>query len=213
MPSDLIRGWVAGCVELRGVRVGVCFIAGRRGFGRTGAARQRKILALIERADAALVEAGFIDLQVGAVQRIRRQFLDRELHRGGRGVEAAIREARPLLLADRGGEQFGGSVVAEGSHGQGPLIFLVRTRSKSRTDRTGRPKRRRAGTRHFRTALNISSFERNATPDGPDDESGHAGAKPGINPDISISCVPQSLPSSSRMISTIRMTPPRPMPE
>jgi len=65
-----------------------------------------------------LVEASFIDLQIGAVQRIRRQFLDRELHRGGRGVETAIREARPLLLADRGREKFGGSVVAEGSHGQ-----------------------------------------------------------------------------------------------
>jgi len=32
-------------------------------------------------------------------------------------------------------------------------------------------KRRRAGTRHFRTDLNISSFDRNATPDGADDES------------------------------------------
>src|SRR5712671_1165785 len=60
---------------------------------------------------------------------------------------------------------------------------------------------------------NISSFDRNATPDGPDDEFGHAGARPEIRPVISIACKNQSLPSSSRMISTIRMTPPRPIPE
>src|SRR5580698_4025071 len=89
-------------VELRSVGVGI--VAGRRRLRRTGAARQRKILALIQRADAALIEAGLIDLQIGAVQRIRRQFLDRKLNRGRRGVEAAIREACPLLLADRGGE-------------------------------------------------------------------------------------------------------------
>src|SRR6266403_2845595 len=103
-------------VRLSGVRVGV--VAGRRGLGCPGAARQRKILALIQRADAALVEAGFIDLQIGTVQRIRRQLLDRELHCGGRGVEAAIGKTRPLFLADCGWKQFGGSVVAKGSHGQ-----------------------------------------------------------------------------------------------
>ena len=96
------------------------FIAGSAParLGRARAARQRKILALIQRADAALVEAGFLDLQIGAIQQIRRQFLDREMHRFGRGVETAIRKTRPLLLADRGGEQFGGGVVAEGGHGQ-----------------------------------------------------------------------------------------------
>jgi hypothetical protein len=88
-----------------------------------------------------LIEAGFVDLQIGAVQRIRRQFLDREANRFGRGAKSPIRETRPLLLADRGGKQFGSCVEAEGSHGQGPLIFLVRTRVRfSRTDRTGPPK-------------------------------------------------------------------------
>ena len=103
--------------------VGVRFIAGRRGFRRARAARQRKILAFVQRADAALVEAGFVDLQIGAIQRIRRQFLDREANRFGRGAKSPIGKAGPLLLADRGREQFGGSVEAEGSHGQGPLIF------------------------------------------------------------------------------------------
>src|SRR5258707_11376921 len=116
---------------------------------------------------------------MGSIQRFRRQFLDREATRFGRGAKSPIRKAGPLLLADRGREEFGGSVVAEGSHGQGPLIFLVRTRPRSRTDRTGKPKRRRAGTRHFRTALNISSFDRNATPDRPDDESRRAAGMPG----------------------------------
>src|SRR6478736_6674683 len=109
-------------------RVGVGLVAGGRGFRRAWAARQWKILALIQRADAALIEAGFVYLQIGAIQRIRRQFLDREADRFGRGAKSPIRKARPLLLADRGGKQFGGSVEAEGSHGQGPLIFLLRTR-------------------------------------------------------------------------------------
>src|ERR1700730_2595512 len=141
MPSDLIREWVARCVKLRGVGVGV--VAGRRGLGRAGAARQRKVLALIERADAALVEARYVHLQIGAVQRIRRQFLDREANRFGRGAKSPIRETRPLLLADRGRKQLGSSVEAEGSHGQGPLIFLVRTRfvnrnrTHTRTDTEG----------------------------------------------------------------------------
>lgn len=39
------------------------------------------------RADAALVEACFLDLQIGAVQRIRRQLLDREANGFGRGAE------------------------------------------------------------------------------------------------------------------------------
>ena len=34
------------------------------------------------------------------------------------GVEAAIGKTRPLFLADCGWKQFGGSVVAKGSHGQ-----------------------------------------------------------------------------------------------
>src|SRR3984957_21166084 len=117
-------------------RVGVRVFAGGRRLRRTRSARQREILALIQRADAALIEAGFIDLQIGAVQRIRRQFLDREAHRFGRGAKSPIGETRPLFLADRGGKQFGSSVEAEGSHGRGPLFFLVRTRT-SRTGRTG----------------------------------------------------------------------------
>src|ERR1700676_3038371 len=211
MPSDLIRGWVARCVKLRGVGVGV--VAGRRGLGRAGAARQRKVLALIERADAALIEARFIDLQIGAVQRIRRQSLDREANRFGRGAKSPIRETRPLLLADRGRKQLGSSVEAEGSHGQGPLIFLVRTRFVIANGSHGRNQPGGAGTRHFRTAPNISSFDRNATPDRPDNESVRFGPCLGINPVISIPCAAHSLPSSTRMISTIRITPPRPIPE
>src|ERR1700732_1016179 len=139
-------------------RLGVGLVTGGGRLGLAGAARQRKVLAFIERADAALVEAGLVDLQIGAVQRIRRQLLDREANRFGRGAKTPIRETRPLLLADRGGKQFGSSVEAEGSHGQGPLFFLVRTRAKSGRDRTGANQAWRAGTRHFRTALNISSF-------------------------------------------------------
>src|ERR1017187_7513013 len=130
-------------------RVGVGLVAGGRGLRRTGAALQRKFLALIQVADAALVETRLVDLQIGAVQRIRRQFLDREANRFGRGSKSPIRETRPLLLADRGGKQFGGSVVAKGSHGQGPLIFLVRTRSTIANGSYGlRLLGRRAGTRH-----------------------------------------------------------------
>ena len=103
-------------MKLRRVRVGV--IADGRGLGGTRAALQRKVLAFVQRADAALVEAGLVDLQVSAVQRIRRQFLNRKANRFGRGAKSPIGEARPLLLADRGRKQFGGSVVTEGSHGQ-----------------------------------------------------------------------------------------------
>src|SRR5215207_10242125 len=83
-----------------------------------GTARQREGFAFVERADAALVEAGFLDLQIGAVQRVRRQLLDREANRFGRGAKTPIGKPGPLLLADRGGKQFGGSVVAEGTHGR-----------------------------------------------------------------------------------------------
>src|SRR4051794_19667049 len=110
-------------------RVGVGLVSGGRGLRCTRATRQRKILALIEVSDAALVKAGFIDLQVSAVQRVRRQLLDREANRFGRGAKSPISETRPLFLPDRGGKQFGSGVEAEGSHGQGPLIFLVGTRS------------------------------------------------------------------------------------
>src|SRR4029078_569726 len=79
--------------------------------------RQREGFALIERADAALVETGFLDLQIGAVQRVRRQFLDREANRLGRGAKAPICKACPLLLADGGRKQFGGGIVTEGTHG------------------------------------------------------------------------------------------------
>src|SRR5580693_10731288 len=98
-----------GKTDLRGVGL----VAGGRGLRRARTARQRKILALIQRADAALIEAGFIDLQIGAVQRIRRQFLDREAHRFGRGAKSPIREASPFLLADGGRAKFGGGVEVE----------------------------------------------------------------------------------------------------
>src|SRR5258708_6148449 len=68
-PSPYGRGGALPFFDTELSGVGVRIIAGRRWLGRTRAARQRKILALIQRANAALVEAGFIDLQVGAVQR------------------------------------------------------------------------------------------------------------------------------------------------
>ena len=113
----MVRGQIAWKAKILS-----CVCAGLGG-DRARTARQRERLALIERADAALVKAGFLDLQIGAVQRIRRQFLDREANRLGRAAKSPIGKAGPLLLADRGREQFGGSVEAEGSHGQGPLIF------------------------------------------------------------------------------------------
>src|SRR5207237_242036 len=76
--------------------------------GRARPARQREGFAFIERADAALVEAGFLDLQVGTVQRVRRQLLDREANRFRRGAKTPIGKPGPLLLADRGRKQFGG---------------------------------------------------------------------------------------------------------
>src|ERR1700753_1354604 len=64
-------------------RVGVVVFRGNR--LRTRATLERKRLALIEGTDAALVEAGLVDLEVSAIQRIRRQFLDREANCFGRG--------------------------------------------------------------------------------------------------------------------------------
>src|SRR5689334_3587906 len=94
-------------------RVGLVF----RG-GRARTALQRESFAFIQRADSALVEAGFFDLKVGAVQRVRRQLLDREANRFRRGAETPIGKPGALLLADRGGKEFGGGVVAEGTHGR-----------------------------------------------------------------------------------------------
>src|SRR5581483_7029961 len=103
-------------------------VAGRRGFHLARATRQRERLALIEGANAALVETCFLDLQIGAVQRVRRQLLDREANRLGRGAETPIGEPGTLLLANRGGEEFGGGVEVERTqrtHGRGPLSFLA----------------------------------------------------------------------------------------
>src|SRR5690242_16382642 len=107
-------GALSGKGEASSGRVGLVVGAG----GRARTARQREGFAFIERADAALVEAGFLDLQVGAIQRVRRQLLDREANCFGRGTKTPIGKASPLLLADRGGKQFGGGVVAEGTHGR-----------------------------------------------------------------------------------------------
>ena len=70
-----------------------------------------------------------------------------------------------------------------------------------------------AGTRHFRTAPNISSFDRNATPERDDDESAHPGTGSRINLFISMAYENYSLPSKSRTSSTTKITPPSPMPE
>ena len=100
---------------LRGVGVGIA--GGRLGRRLGRAARQRKFRAIVQGANAVLVEAGFFNLQVRAVQRIRRQFLDRKTHRFSGGVETALRKTRTFLLADRGGEQFGAGLIAECGHG------------------------------------------------------------------------------------------------
>src|SRR6185437_15295390 len=73
------------------------------GSGRLGRARtagQGEFLAFIERANAHLVEAGLVDLKVSAVQRIRRQFLDRKTNSFSRSAKSPVGEARPLFLAD-----------------------------------------------------------------------------------------------------------------
>src|SRR6185437_6243078 len=100
-PRTSVRGRFTRSIQ-RALR-GVLVARGNR-LGLARAARQREGLTLIERADAALVEAGFLDLQIGAVQRIRRQLLDREANCFGRGAKTPIGKASPLLLADRGGK-------------------------------------------------------------------------------------------------------------
>src|SRR5688500_16727497 len=77
---------------------------------------EREVRAVVERADASLVEALFVNLEIGAVQRIRRQLFDREADGLGRVVEAAIGEAGTLLVADRGGEQLSAAIVIECGH-------------------------------------------------------------------------------------------------
>src|SRR6516164_1236975 len=124
-PGPHVRGRANGTDKGLG---GVLIAGGRRRRGRTRTARQREGLALIERADAALVEASFLDLQIGTIERIGRQLLDRETHGLSRCTETPIGKTRPLLLADRGGEKFGGGVEVErthGAHGRGPLVFLA----------------------------------------------------------------------------------------
>ena len=59
---------------------------------------QAETLRSHKAADAALVEAGFLDLQIGAVQRIRRQFFHGKAHGFRRGAEATIGKTGPLLL-------------------------------------------------------------------------------------------------------------------
>src|SRR4051794_2739718 len=109
-------GYLADIAEdLRRVLVRVRLLVGRR-VGHGKSARQREGFALVKRPDAALVEARLFDLQIGAVQRVRRQLLHRKANRFCRGAKSPIGKARPLLLADRGGEKFGGGVEAERTH-------------------------------------------------------------------------------------------------
>jgi len=90
-----------------------------RGFclGFNGAAGERKILAVVKRANSVLIEARLVNLEICTVQRIRRQFFDREANRIGCGVKSAIRESRTLLLTNGGRKQFCCFVVAECGHG------------------------------------------------------------------------------------------------
>src|SRR5690349_2368473 len=107
--------------------LGSVLLGGRRGLGLARTARPREGLALIESADAVLVEAGCLDLEIGAIQRIRRRLLERKTNGFRSGAKAAIRKASPLLLADGGGKQFGGGVEVERTqrtHGRGPLDLL-----------------------------------------------------------------------------------------
>jgi hypothetical protein len=50
----------------------------------------------------------------------------------------------------------------------------------------GPAKQRRAGTRHFSTVFNIGSFDKNATPDRPDDEFTPDSGPFGLSQDISM---------------------------
>jgi hypothetical protein len=118
-----------------GSALGCVGVVGRR-LNHRRTALERKVLALIQRANAALVEARFIDLQIGAVQRIRRQLFDGELHRSGSRIETAIGETGTLLLADCSGEQFCGGVVAESCHGRGPHQIRNETTLHSHCSRT-----------------------------------------------------------------------------
>src|SRR6185369_14558816 len=142
---------------------GSVLFGSRRRLGLARTARQREGLAVIERADAVLVEARFLNLQIGAIQRIRGQLFDRETDSFRRGAETAIREASPLLLADGSGKQFGGSVEVERTHrthGRGPLVFF---RLSSEGDLGGGIPQPTAPYPSF-PAPNIGFFHRNATP-------------------------------------------------
>ncbi|HXQ08970.1 MAG TPA: hypothetical protein VN831_29965, partial [Bradyrhizobium sp.] len=68
-----------------------------------------------------------------------------------------------------------------------PLIFLVRTRFEIANESQRQTQLERAGTRHFRKDFNISSFDRNATPVEPDNESARRARFGGICPVISMS--------------------------
>jgi len=67
-----------------------------------GGGAAAKILALIQGSDAALIEAGLINLQIGAVQRIRGNSSIANCTAAA-AVSKGDRETRPLFLADRGG--------------------------------------------------------------------------------------------------------------
>jgi hypothetical protein len=85
------------------------------------------------------------------------------LNRFRRGAETAIRKAGPLLLADGGGEKFGGGVEVERTqrtHGQGPLDLL----GAIWLGDFGRRYPTTGGAVPIVSASNIGFFDKNATP-------------------------------------------------
>lgn len=91
-----------------------------RRSGRVGffLARQRELCARIKGANARLVEPSLVHFEIGAVERVRRQLLDSELHGLGRGGETTVGEAGAPLVSDRRRKKFSRLAVVERSHHQ-----------------------------------------------------------------------------------------------
>src|SRR6185503_9306110 len=96
--------------------------SGRADFGRferlVGGdclARQRIIGAFVQPADAVAVEALFLDLEIGAEQKLGRQFLDGEADRLGRGRKTLVADRAPRLAAPAR-KKFGRGPVVDHRH-------------------------------------------------------------------------------------------------
>ena len=94
-----------------------------------GIGSQQMVVKLLDLCRAKVLVA---DFQHGAAQADRRRMLHGETHGFRGGIETAIGEAGPLLLADRGGKQFGGGVVAEGHDAEPQRRRMVNGRARMR---------------------------------------------------------------------------------